>query len=92
MKIKKKASFFLLAAALSVCAQSAYAEAILRRGNGSEPKTIDPQVSEGVPESNIMRDLFEGLTAEDGSANVIPGVAETWDISEDGKKYTFHLR
>ena len=65
---------------------------VLRRGNGAEPQSLDPQIVEGVPGSHILRDLFEGLTAEDAAANIIPGVAEKWEISADGKQYTFHLR
>jgi oligopeptide transport system substrate-binding protein len=45
-----------------------------------------------VPESNIGRDLFEGLIAEAPNGDLIPGVAESWEMSEDGKTYTFRLR
>ena len=92
MKSQKKPLIILLTAALGVAAQAANAESILRRGNGSEPHSIDPQTAEGVPESNILRDLFEGLIGEDASGNLVPGVAEKWEISADGKTYTFHLR
>ena len=92
MKTRQKTLLTLLAVAISGIMQSAHAETVLRRGNGSEPKTIDPQIAEGMPEANIMLDLFEGLTTRDGAANIIPGVAEKWDISADGKTYTFHLR
>ena len=92
MKSQKKPLIILLTAALGVAAQAANAENILRRGNGSEPHSLDPQTAEGVPESNILRDLFEGLIGEDASGNLVPGVAEKWEISADGKTYTFHLR
>lgn len=69
-----------------------HAENILRRGNGTEPHSLDPQISEGVPESNIQRDIFEGLISEDPEGNLIPGLAESWQISEDGKTYTLTLR
>jgi oligopeptide transport system substrate-binding protein len=65
---------------------------VLRWGNGAEPQGIDPHRSEGVPSSNIQRDLFEGLTSEAPNGDVIPGVAERWQISEDGKTYVFSLR
>ena len=92
MKSQKKPLIILLTAAISIAAQAANAESILRRGNGSEPHSIDPQTAEGVPESNILRDLFEGLIGEDASGNLVPGVAEKWEVSDDGKIYTFHLR
>ena len=65
---------------------------ILRVGNGAEPQTLDPHRAEGVPESNILRDLFEGLTSETPDGEVIPGAAESWTISEDGLVYPFLIR
>jgi oligopeptide transport system substrate-binding protein len=50
----------------------------LTRNNGSEPETLDPALAEGVPSNNIIRDMFEGLTATDGNGNIVPGVAESW--------------
>ena len=70
MKTRQKTLLTLLAVAISGIMQSAHAETVLRRGNGSEPKTIDPQIAEGMPEANIMLDLFEGLTTRDGAANI----------------------
>lgn len=64
---------------------------ILRRGNGEEPQTLDPHRATGVPSSNILRDLFEGLTAESASGEIIPGAARRWNISADGLTYTFYL-
>ena len=61
-------------------------------GNGADPQTLDPHRAEGVPSSNILRNLFEGLTLEAPNGDVIPGAAKSWDISEDGLVYTFHLR
>ena len=67
-------------------------EQVLHRGNGTEPQTLDPHRAEGVPSSNILRDLFEGLVAEAPNGELIPGAAESWKISEDGLIYTFTLR
>ena len=62
-------------------------------GNGAEPQSLDPAKIEGVPEHRINLALFEGLVTYDPkTGNAIPGVAESWDISEDGMTYTFHLR
>ena len=54
--------------------------------------SIDPQLVEGVESSVIVRDLFEGLLNQDELGNNIPGVAKSFDLSEDKKTYTFHLR
>lgn len=62
-------------------------------GNGSEPKELDPATSTGVPESRIADNLFEGLTKLDPfTFQPIPGMAESWDVSADGKIYHFKIR
>ena len=62
-------------------------------GNGTEPKGLDPSLVTGVPESHILDNMFEGLTSRDPiTLQPLPGVAESWSISEDNKTYTFHLR
>ncbi len=68
------------------------AEQILTKNNGAEPQTLDPHRAEGVPASNILRDLFQGLVSEAPDGRLIPGAAEAWQISDDGTVYTFTLR
>ena len=63
----------------------------LVRNNGSEVQSLDPHKIEGVPESNISRDLFEGLLVSDLEGHPVAGVAEKWD-NKDFKVWTFHLR
>ncbi|WP_085904285.1 peptide ABC transporter substrate-binding protein [Kiloniella majae] len=70
----------------------ASAEMVFNRGNGQEPGSLDPQISEGVPSSHILRDVFEGLTAENTDGSLIPGQAESWTISDDGTQFTFKIR
>jgi oligopeptide transport system substrate-binding protein len=66
---------------------------IIRIGNGTEPEGLDPHIVTGIPEHHILLCLFEGLVRMDpGDLSIIPGVAERWEVSEDGKTYTFHLR
>ncbi len=62
-------------------------------GNGGEPSDLDPHTAIGEIEHDIMLALFEGLVNGDPkTVDPIPGVAERWDISDDGLIYTFHLR
>jgi oligopeptide transport system substrate-binding protein len=79
-------------AALMTSTALAQAEMVFHRGNGAEPETINPHKSTGVTEANIEADIFEGLTTYAPNGDIIPGAAESWEISDDGKTYTFHLR
>jgi len=67
-------------------------DGILHYGNGSEPQGLDPHVVTGVPENHLVRALFEGLAVKNPyTLEPEPGVAESWDISEDGRVITFHI-
>jgi oligopeptide transport system substrate-binding protein len=79
-------------AAALLLAGTALAETTLRRANGNEPSTLDPQKYELIAESNILREVFEGLTTQDADNNIIPGQAESWTMSPDGLVWTFKLR
>ena len=54
--------------------------------------SVDPQIVEDVSGSDIIRDLFEGLFNQDKEGNLVPGVATSYDVSDDKLTYTFHLR
>ncbi|MDD5200457.1 MAG: peptide ABC transporter substrate-binding protein [Terrimicrobiaceae bacterium] len=60
--------------------------------NGAEPESLDPAVITGQPEGRVVSALFEGLTRFDRHARAVPGTADSWTISPDGRTYTFHLR
>ena len=74
------------------CFSTAFAESVLHRGNGAEPETLDFHQSTGIPEANILRDLFEGLITEAANGSLISGAAESWVTSADGLTWTFQLR
>ncbi len=59
--------------------------------NGTEPSSLDPHKTEGVPESNIIQNLLEGLVSTDNAGQIVPGVAERWE-NQQGKVWTFWLR
>lgn len=59
---------------------------------GGEPRTLDPTLNSLSFGSIYMIHFFEGLTKRDSADNVVSGMAESWDISADGTKYTFYLR
>lgn len=58
----------------------------------SIPDSIDPNITSETYASPILNNVFEGLVTYDAENNIIPGNAESWEISDDGLVYTFHLR
>ncbi len=62
-------------------------------GNGAEPADLDPALIVAWNDSNIAYALFEGLTwIDERTTQPIPAAALNWDVSTDGRVYTFHLR
>ncbi|CAI0878056.1 ABC transporter substrate-binding protein [Serratia grimesii] len=59
--------------------------------NGTEVASLDPQKVEGIPESNIILNLLEGLVSTDANGHVVPAAAAQWE-NQDFKTWTFHLR
>ena len=89
----------LLIFGLSACEKSAtnfesgLEQQILYIANGNEPRELDPQLATGSPESNLLLSLSEGLVNRDPETlAIIPGVAESWEISDDRLTYTFNIR
>jgi oligopeptide transport system substrate-binding protein len=65
---------------------------VFRRGLGEEPDSLDPQRSEAAGTADLLRDLFEGLTATGPGQALVPAAARDWTVSEDGRVYGFRLR
>lgn len=99
MIVKKLWALVCMALSFMTFAFSAYgqmqpaSEQVLHIGNGSEPRELDPSTATGVPESRLVDNLFEGLTRLDPfTSDPVPGVAESWTISPDGKDILFTIR
>jgi len=60
--------------------------------NGAEPESLDPAIITGQPEGRVVNALFEGLTTYDAGGRAVPGMAESWTMSEDRKTYVFQIR
>ena len=81
-----------LALATSLMAPSALAET-LNIGVMGELASFDTsQVSGGVWESQVLMDVYEGLVKKSPDGEILPGMATKWEVSDDGKTYTFHMR
>ncbi len=59
---------------------------------GPSPETIDPALNSAVDGANMIIHAFEGLLKFDKDTNIIPGVAESYEVSDDGLTWTFKLR
>ncbi len=107
MKVAAQVAALLAAATLAACDSNGEkseekrielredvlaAEQVLHRGNLTEPSSLDPHKGDGVASSNIQRDLFEGLVIPAADGSLVPGAAESWEISDDGRTYRFRLR
>lgn len=64
----------------------------LERGNGPEPSTLDAHRCQEVACGNVLRDLYEGLVTEDAHGRLVPGLAQRWSVSADGRTWRFTLR
>ncbi len=67
-------------------------EKILSVQVGPDPETIDPALNSAVDGGNMLLHSFECLLTVDENGQLAPGQAETWETSEDGLTWTFHLR
>lgn len=65
-------------------------EKVFRYSTRTEPTSLDPTKSNSIPDNEIQHAITESLVRNTGG-EVYPGVAETWEVSEDGLTYTFHL-
>ncbi len=65
---------------------------VLRRGLAGEPSSLDPAIAADNFSFQLLQDLYEGLTVESDSGQVLPGVASSWTVDLTGTTYTFHLK
>lgn len=91
------ASGFGAAASLGACASAQVtgfdkARRSIDISNQGEPLSLDPHKASGTWENNIIGNMFVGLTTENERAEPVPGMAERWETSADGRTWTFSLR
>ena len=99
MKVPRRFLPFFLLPLLAGCrknetpVEAGNREQILHVGNASEPRSLDQTIAISNTESRILVALYEGLVNYSPDARQVePGAAERWDVSADGRTYTFHLR
>lgn len=92
MRMKQALVATAVAGAMALSLSTGVQAVTLQMHNGGDPGSLDPHKVSGDWENRVVGDYIEGLVTEDAGANAIPGQAESWEISEDGTVYTFHLR
>lgn len=101
MKKGIKSSIFVLVAVLLVmgtvlagCGKNAGKsdEQVFRFNLHSEPPSLDPGLAQDNTSFTVLKGIYEGLTRMNDKGAAEPAVAEKWEVSDDKKTYTFHLR
>lgn len=83
---------FAASSTLALIAGAASAKDSVIIGLQLEPPHLDPtSAAAGAIDQVLYSNVFEGLTRFMGDGSVVPGLANSWEISEDGLSYTFHL-
>jgi len=83
---------FGLVAVYSCSGEPVDAGAVLQRGLPADPETLDQHKARSTQAADVLRDLGEGLVGYSPTGELVPAAAESWEVSEDGRTYTFHLR
>ncbi|HEY0865776.1 MAG TPA: ABC transporter substrate-binding protein, partial [Fimbriimonas sp.] len=101
MKWAAASTFLASLALLTGCSQGGFSKRA-QEANASEgvfryplipnPTTLDPHRVQDGDTIDLIQQVFEGLTTWGTDNSVQPSLAESWDVSPDGKTYTFHLK
>lgn len=65
---------------------------VLRLPLGANPRSLDPARISDTVSHHVALNIYNGLIELDDSLNLVPSLAEHWEVSDDGLTYTFHLR
>lgn len=93
--MKKLFLFLLMLALASVSFGGAFAQetgGTLRAAFQNDWESLDPQVTSSYSSLQILNNVLETLTTFDDNLEMVPGLAESWEVSEDGLTWTFYLR
>ena len=88
----KRAFFVTIALVLGVALAQPQYGGILRVGMQTDPVGLDPHVTNATASRNMLENTYETLVMFSESLEIVPGLASSWEASEDGLQWTFHLR
>ncbi len=80
----------VLAATLALLGGSALAQG-LTMAMSAQPDTLDPQVTAATAAFQVSKSIYDTLVEVDRSGEIVPALASSYEISDDGLNYTFHL-
>ena len=86
------ALFAMLAAAVNLFALGSREERPLRYALSGNPDTLDPHRTAGTLTFQVLKSVYDTLVEPDENGKIVPALAERWDLSEDGRIWTFRLR
>jgi oligopeptide transport system substrate-binding protein len=86
------AAWLLGAAVLALGGPGHAGPMVLHQGTAAEPPSLDPTLAAGSLAAPVLTDLFTGLLVRDAESRPAPGAAERWEVSDDGRIWTFRLR
>jgi peptide/nickel transport system substrate-binding protein len=86
------AALLVMAGPAFTTAQDAPSGGTLVAAISAEPDQLDPHVTSAYVSFQVLENVFDTLVQPDENLEMVPALAESWDISEDGLTYTFHLR
>ena len=91
--MKKKVTGLFLAAAMTmgIAVAANAGEAVFRYSVVTEPTTLDPDKANSIGDNEVIHACQESLV-RNTAGEITPGIAESWEVSDDGLTYTFHLR
>ncbi|HEX7040729.1 MAG TPA: ABC transporter substrate-binding protein [Trueperaceae bacterium] len=78
-------------AGLALAQQPKYGGTLIA-GMQTDPVGLDPHITNATSTRNMLENVYDTLVMFDSSLQIVPGLAESWEVSDDGLTWTFHLR
>ncbi len=90
----RRSLIVLLFAAIAVAGTAAAQSTggVLRAGMQADPVGLDPHITGATATRNMLENVYDTLVMFDSSLQIVPGLAESWEASDDGRTWTFTLR
>ena len=88
----KRSWYLVLALALGFALAQPQIGGVLRVGMQTDPVGLDPHLTNATASRNMLENTYETLVMFNSAIEIIPGLAESWEVSDDLLEWTFHLR